>query len=135
MKFISGDELAEIIKGDGEAKKDYLVVDVRDEDFEGGNIKNAANWPSKQLSTTVDELVNDAKDVPLLIFHCTLSQMRGPTAARKYVQSRVKSLEEGEGNPNQEVVVLQDGFSLFQSKFKDDPELVENWDEKVWASN
>jgi Cdc25 family phosphatase len=50
-----------------------------------------------------------------------------------------------------EVVILRDGFSQFQVKYKvtysvihssalftfvqDDPELVENWNEEVWASD
>ncbi|KAJ7625317.1 hypothetical protein DFH06DRAFT_1229136 [Mycena polygramma] len=40
MKYISGDELAEIIKSDKVAHQDYLVVDVRDDDYAGGNIKS-----------------------------------------------------------------------------------------------
>ncbi|EEB97631.1 hypothetical protein MPER_03014 [Moniliophthora perniciosa FA553] len=134
-KYITGDELADIIKSSKVAKKDYLVVDVRDDDFEGGNIKGALNKPSKDFLMHVDELVKDTKDVPLVIFHCTLSQVRGPKAARIYQETRQNVLEEGNEGSITEVVVLRDGFSQFQVKYKDDPELVENWSKDVWASD
>ena len=41
---------------------------------------------------------------------------------------------EGEDIPH-EVLILQGGFADFQAKFRDDPELVENWDAEVWASD
>jgi Cdc25 family phosphatase len=56
--------------------KDFLVVDVRDEDRAGGHIAGSINRPSAEFLVTVDELVKETKDVPLLIFHCALSQIR-----------------------------------------------------------
>ena len=58
------------------ARKDFLVVDVRDDDYDGGNIKGCLNCPSRQFLLEVDGLVRDTKDVPLIIFHCALSQVR-----------------------------------------------------------
>ena len=57
-------------------KKDFLVVDVRDDDFIGGNIVGAENKPSREFLDNVDKLVKDTKDVPLVVFHCSLSQVR-----------------------------------------------------------
>lgn len=57
-------------------KKDFLVVDVRDDDYTGGNIKGCLNQPSKDFLTTVDGLVKQTKEVPIVIFHCALSQVR-----------------------------------------------------------
>lgn len=57
-------------------KKDFVVVDVRDEDFVGGNIKGAINQPSRQFNMNVDGLVAKTKAVPLVVFHCALSQVR-----------------------------------------------------------
>lgn len=64
------------MKSDKTAKKDFLVVDVRDDDYVGGNIKGSLNQPSGEFLTSVDSLVKQTKDVPLVIFHCTLSQVR-----------------------------------------------------------
>ncbi|KAF9013190.1 Rhodanese-like domain-containing protein [Cyathus striatus] len=132
MRYINGDELAELMKSEKVPKKDFVVVDVRDDDYVGGNIKDAINKPSNEFLVNVDGLVKQTKDVPLVIFHCALSQIRGPKAARIYEETRRTVLEDND-IPH-EIVVLRDGFSGFQSKYKEDPELVENWDKEVWAS-
>lgn len=99
------------------AGKDYLVVDVRDDDFAGGNIKGAKNVPSSTIYDAVDDLVRDTKDIKKLVFHCALSQVRGPKAARIYAETRQNMLQETE--PNQpEVLILRDGFTQFQVKYK-----------------
>ena len=56
--------------------KDYCIIDVRDDDWEGGNIKGAHNEPSYGFLARVDELVKKTKDVPLVVFHCSLSEVR-----------------------------------------------------------
>jgi len=71
--------LSEIIKSGKRPREDYLVVDVRDWDFIGGNITNCRNAPSATFSDKLDDLVRDTKDVPQVIFHCALSQQRWVT--------------------------------------------------------
>ena len=68
--------LSEIIKSSKLPRKDYLVVDVRDDDFIGGHIVNCLNSPSATFTDKLDDLVKDTKDVPQVIFHCALSQIR-----------------------------------------------------------
>lgn len=66
-----------MIKSEKVAHKDYLVVDVRNDDYAGGNIKNCLNQPAGDFfKSNVDALVGRTKDVPLVIFHCALSQQR-----------------------------------------------------------
>ncbi|EAU85771.2 hypothetical protein CC1G_04988 [Coprinopsis cinerea okayama7 len=132
VKYITGDELAALMKDDTkQAKKDFLVVDVRDDDFIGGNIVGCLNKPSGEFLNTVDELVKDTKDVPLVIFHCALSQVRGPKAARIYKETRENLLGP---NQSQEIAVLREGFTQFQVKYKDDPDLVENYKAEYWRT-
>ncbi len=64
------------MKSNKESKKAFVVVDVRDDDFAGGNIKGAINEPSNGFLMNVDGLVKQTKAVPLIIFHCALSQVR-----------------------------------------------------------
>ncbi|KAK7469058.1 Cdc25 phosphatase Ibp1 [Stygiomarasmius scandens] len=133
-KYITSEELADIIRSNKVPKKDYLVVDVRDDDYVGGNIKGAVNMPSRDFLMNVDNLVKDTKEVPTMIFHCALSQVRGPKAARIYKETRQNVLSETDATSPTQVLVLRDGFTSFQSKFKDDSKLVENWDKDIWAS-
>jgi len=69
-------ELAEIMKSGKKPNKDFLVVDVRDDDYAGGNIKSSLNLPSNEFLMNVDGLVKKANDIPVVIFHCALSQAR-----------------------------------------------------------
>ncbi|KAF5382475.1 hypothetical protein D9615_003021 [Tricholomella constricta] len=130
--LVTVQELAGIMKSEKVPNKDFIVVDVRDDDYPGGNIKGSLNKPSSEFLMSVDQLVKETKDVPLVIFHCALSQIRGPKAARIYEETRRNLLQDSD-IPH-EVAVLREGFTHFQAKFKDDPALVENWDKDVWAS-
>ena len=69
-------ELAALMKSDKVVGRDYCIVDVRDDDWYGGNIKGSRNSPSHGFLSKVDELVAQTKDVPTVIFHCALSQVR-----------------------------------------------------------
>ena len=65
-----------MIKSDKVPWKDYCVIDVRDDDWRGGNIAGAHNSPSHGFLLKVDELVQRTRDVPVVVFHCALSQVR-----------------------------------------------------------
>jgi len=132
VMYISRDELSKIIKSDKRPGNDYLVVDVRDSDFIGGNIVNCRHVPSNVFSDKLDALVRETKNVPQVIFHCALSQARGPKAARQY-HDRRKQLENVDDGP-QEVLILRGGFTEFQEKFKDDPKLIEKWNKDIWGA-
>ncbi|KAF9241166.1 Rhodanese-like domain-containing protein, partial [Melanogaster broomeanus] len=108
---------------------DYLVVDVRDSDWKGGNIKGSHNLPSLKFQSGVDDLLSKCKGVPMVIFHCRFSQERGPVAAGMYDARR--TLQEADEYKNQQVYVLQGGFNTFAETYKDDPLLVENWRDNV----
>ncbi|OCH90927.1 Rhodanese-like protein [Obba rivulosa] len=133
LKWINPDELAAMIKSDKVPMHDYCIVDVRDDDWRGGNIKGSFNSPSHDFLHKVDDLVERTKAVPTVIFHCALSQVRGPKAARIYSETRDILQSKGEDTPH-EVYVLRGGFQDFQAKFRDDPQLVENWDKEVWGT-
>ncbi|GAA5941335.1 uncharacterized protein JCM15063_006442 [Sporobolomyces koalae] len=150
FSYVNHDQVAALVKSDAIPGKDYQVVDVRDEDFRGGNIPGAINAPSEQRTDqTVQDLVTKLEGVPRVIFHCTLSQVRGPKNARIYAEAvaarRRQPQEAANGDasisPNpfphqsgqQEVLVLRDGFSNWQGLYRNDARLVENFDSKIWA--
>ncbi|KAJ1505229.1 hypothetical protein HMI54_003150 [Coelomomyces lativittatus] len=107
---------------------DYLVIDVRDDDFEGGNIPGAYHLPSQTLfhahpthSQVLQIHLEKFKRIPLLVFHCALSQQRGPKAASYFAQQLSST------HSNQ-IYVLKGGFSHWQAHFGHEVGLVENLD-------
>jgi len=118
-----------------------VIVDVRDDDFKGGNIKDCFHLPSQDFQDNVGGLAMKLKGVPKVIFHCALSQARGPKCARIYSEtldalSEKVDTEESVSKPQQpeeqEILVLRNGFTGFQDAYKNDPDLVENFDQRYW---
>lgn len=100
--------------------------------------------PSSQLDYKTPELIRTLKDKEVVVFHCALSQQRGPSAALRYLREKGrlegeggegKSGEEGEGEKQggkQKVVVLRGGFTEWQEKYGRDERLTEGWRKDVW---
>ncbi|KAF5389212.1 hypothetical protein D9757_003421 [Collybiopsis confluens] len=128
--FISADELAQLMRSGKVPDKDFLVVDVRDDDYVGGNIVGGVNIRS-------EEFIDKASTAMGLIgtWVIKLIMFRGPKAARIYKETRQNLLSETDSTSPTKVLVLRDGFTGFQAKFKDDPKLVEKWDKDIWASD
>ncbi|KAL9937086.1 hypothetical protein V8E36_004321 [Tilletia maclaganii] len=147
--YTDASSLAQSIQAGDVSNKKIAIVDVRDDDFEGGAITGARNVPSTQFHDSVQALVKDLVDVPKVIFHCHLSQQRGPKAARIYAEARKAAIESGSITPKtagadsadasasdsqqQSIVVLRDGAAGFIRQFKDDKTLVQNYDAEAWA--
>lgn len=95
--------------------KTVAVIDVRDADHIGGHIRTSRHHPSSTLGSYLPTLVRTLHDdgVEVVVFHCALSQVRGPSAARGYVRERERMLGEEEGR-GQEVFVLRGGFVAWQ---------------------
>ena len=117
LKFITGDQLAALIR----AKTSGLsVIDVRDDDYIGGHIINSQNVPSATHDYRMPELVRTLRDQDTVVFHCSLSQQRGPRSALRYLREKDRLTEkspagQGNGAENaQKVYVLEGGFSKWQ---------------------
>jgi len=105
-----------------------IIIDVRDEDYRGGNIKGALNCPSQNFPSYIPTIVSkstshaldtlskskdDSKDdtnsnntnpvtptIPLVVFHCMQSQVRGPKMSRYFLHYIDEKLSEFKKNPN-----------------------------------
>lgn len=109
-------------------------MDVRDEDYAGGHIKGAIHSPSATfLDGGIETLREAVKDTQTVIFHCALSQVRGPKAARIYAESTDEVRQRGGDAPraDQEVLVLRGGYTEFQALYKEDKELIEAYDPEL----
>ncbi|WFD37039.1 protein-tyrosine-phosphatase [Malassezia cuniculi] len=139
-KYIEAAELVEKLKERETNPHAVAIVDVRDDDFDGGNIVGARNVPSSVFSNRVLDVADELRSYEHVVFHCALSQQRGPKAARIYSEIREAALtngrwpDDGMTAGDQEVLVLRDGFVGFGPRYKDDKNLVENWksDAGIW---
>lgn len=115
------------------------VVDVRDSDHVGGNIAGSIHAPTPTLDYRMPELVRQLKDKDSVVFHCALSQVRGPSAALLYLRERERLIvpvpggeAAGEAKRKQKVYVLDGGFVQWQEKYGKDIKLTEAYDEELW---
>jgi Cdc25 family phosphatase len=93
------------------------VVDVRDEDYVGGHVRGCVHAPSSSLDHAVPELARRLRDARTIVFHCALSQQRGPVAALRYARERARmGLGGGEEEVQQDIFVLDGGFVKWQEK-------------------
>lgn len=113
------------------------VIDVRGDDHVGGHIHSSIHVPSTTLDYRIPEIVRTLADKEIVVFHCALSQERGPRAARRYMEERDAKKNKGEiaigassdSQENelkaakkqtameQEVWVLDKGFVGWQEKY------------------
>jgi rhodanese-related sulfurtransferase len=160
LKQIHPTTLAPLIL-DPEAHPKVAVIDVRDSDHIGGNI-NGSTWiPIHQLDARMPELLRTLKDKEKVVFHCMLSQQRGPKAALMYARAKQRADEKAladaakaaaqeensqkpnddddaskksdqEKTPTQQVCVLEGGFGWWQSRYGEDPRLTADYEADIW---
>lgn len=110
---ISREKLAELIK----AKTPGLaVIDVRDNDYIGGHILGCKHVPVNEHDYRMPELIRTLKDQDTVVFHCALSQQRGPSSALKYLRQRdlLNGADAEKEASKQTVYVLEGGFQKWQ---------------------
>ncbi len=83
------------------------------------------------LDARMPELLRTLKDVEKVVFHCALSQQRGPSAALRYARERER-VQSVEGSKKQEVYVLEGGFAKWQEKYGNDERLTEAYVADIW---
>ncbi|KAK4199227.1 Rhodanese-like domain-containing protein [Triangularia verruculosa] len=117
------------------------IVDVRDDDYIGGHIRGAVNFPSQTLDATLPTLIRKLEDKETVVFHCALSQQRGPSAALKYLREKerlaklAQQPQEGEERKpavEQKVYVLDKGFVGWQEVYGEDERLTEGYRKELW---
>jgi len=118
------------------------VIDVRDSDHIGGHIRGSQHVPSNTLDYKIPELVRTLAEKETVVFHCTMSQQRGPSAALRYLRERERVGAGGEGaggddreagkGQRQKVYVLDGGFAKWQEDYGRDEGLTEGWVRDVW---
>ncbi|KAG0452919.1 hypothetical protein HPP92_025583 [Vanilla planifolia] len=85
------------------------IVDVRDEERSyDAHIAGSHHYASGNFSGRMPDLVEALKGKDTVVFHCALSQVRGPTCAQMFVDYLSKKSEDA---GIREVVILERGFN------------------------
>ena len=82
---MSREKLATLVRSKSSS---LAVIDVRDSDYIGGHIVNGINAPTHTHDYRMPELVRTLKDKEVVVFHCALSQQRGPSSALRYLREK-----------------------------------------------
>jgi len=82
---MSREKLATLVRSKSSS---LAVIDVRDSDYIGGHIVNGINAPTHTHDYRMPELVRTLKDKDVVVFHCALSQQRGPSSALRYLREK-----------------------------------------------
>jgi Cdc25 family phosphatase len=100
-------------------------------DHVGGHIHSSTWVPTSTLDVRMPELVRTLKDKKMVIFHCALSQQRGPSSALRYARERESALG-AEESQKQQVFVLEGGFVEWQQKYGKDVRLTDAFAADIW---
>ena len=90
--YITRETLSDLLLSPLDSRPTLAIIDVRDEDHVGGHIKTSTHVPSATLDYRIPELVRTLRSKDQVVFHCALSQQRGPGAARRYLGERERVL-------------------------------------------
>ncbi|EME43809.1 hypothetical protein DOTSEDRAFT_44167 [Dothistroma septosporum NZE10] len=128
LERISREDLAKKVRAEDSK---LAIIDVRDSDYIGGHILGCQNVPTNTHDYKMPELVRTLKEKETVVFHCALSQQRGPSSALKYLRERER-LSEGDDALKQKVFVLDGGFQKWQEKYGMDTKLTEGYVKDLW---
>ena len=158
LTYLKPNDLAVLLLEPSSASK-VAIIDVRDSDHIGGNIKGSTWIPVNQLDYKMPELLRTLKDKEKVIFHCMLSQQRGPSAALAYARAKrageekegkvtarygvedqmeggldnTKAKSDNEEKMDQDVCVLEGGFGMWQASYGEDERLTSDYVEDIWV--
>lgn len=110
LRYIPRESLAALLKSPSPS---IAIIDVRDNDYIGGHIRGCRNVPVHTHDHAMPELVRTLADKETVVFHCALSQQRGPKAALRYLRERERLLG-ARDDAKQKVLVLDGGFVKWQ---------------------
>ena len=91
LQRMQREQLSELLLSKDASK--VAVIDVRGDDYIGGHIHTSQHVPSTTLDHKIPELVRTLAEKEIVLFHCALSQERGPRAARKYMEERERKMK------------------------------------------
>ncbi|QKX55850.1 uncharacterized protein TRUGW13939_02949 [Talaromyces rugulosus] len=129
---ISRDDILQWLQGQEHvAGRDFVLVDVRRTDFEGGTIKGSLNFPAHSFYLTVPTVyaVLSAAGIKDVVFYCGSSRGRGPRTAGWFADYL-----ESQGNTSIRALVLKGGIKGWVAAGDEYTALVSGYEASVWKS-
>ncbi|KAK4243080.1 Rhodanese-like domain-containing protein [Corynascus novoguineensis] len=120
------------LKDEHDGSRDFLLIDLRRIDHEGGTIRGSINLPAQSLYPTIPTLysVLKAAGVRKVVWYCSSSRGRGTRAAGWF--SHYLS---GQGDNDMQSLVLVDGIKGWATAGPEYTEWMDEYDESVWLKS
>ncbi|KAA6406450.1 MAG: hypothetical protein FRX48_09721 [Lasallia pustulata] len=117
-------------KSSGSAAKDFLLIDLRRTDNEGGMIRGSINLPAQSLYPTIPTLYSVFKAAGLrkIIWFCSSSRGRGSRAALWF-----KDHLDDRGDDDMESLILFEGIKGWATAGDEFVQLMDGYQPDVWA--
>ncbi|RHN48530.1 putative protein-tyrosine-phosphatase [Medicago truncatula] len=108
ISYVTGSELLSLKR-----QPTIAIVDVRDDERSyDGHISGSLHYANDGFSQNISKLLQEVKGKDTLVFHCALSQVRGPSCARK-LANYLEESKEDVGIKN--IMVLERGFNGWEA--------------------
>ncbi|KAG9396483.1 Rhodanese-like domain [Carpediemonas membranifera] len=132
LGYIQPEELHALLI-DPENRKNVYIIDVRDNDIHCGHIRGSANIPllnftPELIATMAKGLIKTHKKI---VFHCMMSQARGPKAANQFFRHVLSVYPDSAV----EILILSGGFSRFGMMFHEDSRVVTGFDAETFEQD
>ncbi|KAG8376611.1 hypothetical protein BUALT_Bualt09G0081500 [Buddleja alternifolia] len=107
ITYITGSQLLSL-----KHRPNIAVVDVRDDERSyDGHIAGSLHFASDTFLDKLPTLIEATKGKDTLVFHCALSQVRGPKCARRFAEYLTDVKDAGVKN----VMVLERGYNGWEA--------------------
>ncbi|KAL4892741.1 Rhodanese-like domain-containing protein [Aspergillus ambiguus] len=126
---ITREEVLQWMREGKQAGKDYVLVDLRRNDFEGGTIRGSLNLPAQSLYPSLPTVYSllSAGGVKHILWYCGSSSGRGTRAANWFAD-----FLEDRNDSSIRSLVLQGGIKGWVGAGPEYQELMEGLEEHVW---
>ncbi|EGS18384.1 rhodanese-like domain-containing protein [Thermochaetoides thermophila DSM 1495] len=126
---ISREEVLQMLKTKSLGERDFILVDVRRNDFEGGTVQGSINLPAQSLYPTIASVytVFKAAGVKKAIFYCGSSSGRGPRSAA-WLADHISRV----GDTTMESLILEGGIKGWVNAGPEYVEWMDGYNAEVW---
>lgn len=104
--------------------ENILLIDLREDDYIGGHIKNSVNIPANTFSNNIDRVLRLLDKYNYVIFYCQESLKRSPRCSNIL-------LSEISDNKDKQIYILEGGFYNWVKRFWN-TNLVEEYNDEYW---